>query len=140
MAVVRNFDARDFKKRLAKLPVAVKREVNKAIEKDAAEWVALAHVLAPKDPKDGTFLAPSIRHYETETGGQVVQAGDEPTTKAVKSGQSPEVDYAVLQEFGTEDMKPSPFFWPAYRLLKKKFKSRRQRALTKALKEISNGG
>lgn len=136
MAVVRNFDASAFKKRLAKLPAVVKREVNAAIEKDAREWVALAYTLAPKDPADGTFLAPSIRHYETETGGQVVQAGAEPTTKPVKSGQSPEVDYAVLQEFGTEEMRPSPFFWPAYRLLKKKFKSRRQRALSKAFKEI----
>jgi HK97 gp10 family phage protein len=140
MAVVRNFDASEFKRRLSKLPAKVKREVNKAIEKDAREWVSLADTLAPKDPTDGTFLAPSIRHYQTETGGQVVQAGAEPTTKAVKNGQSPEVDYAVLQEFGTEDMPPSPFFWPAYRLLKKKFKSRRQRALTKAFKEISNGG
>ena len=136
MGVVRNFDASEFKKRLAKLPAVVKTEVNKAIEKDAKEWVALAYVLAPKDPTDGTFLAPSIRHYETDTGGQVVQAGDEPTTKPVIHGQSPSVDYAVLQEFGTEDMAPSPFFWPAYRLLKTKFKSRRRRALTKAFKDI----
>lgn len=136
MAVVRNFDASEFKRRLAKLPAVVKRELNAAIEKDAQEWVAASKLLAPKDPKDGIHLEPSIRHHKTETGGQIVRAGGEATTKPVKDGKSPTVDYAVAQEFGTEKMPPSPFFWPVYRLLRKKFKSRRQRALTKAFKEI----
>ncbi|WP_107341493.1 HK97-gp10 family putative phage morphogenesis protein [Agrobacterium pusense] len=126
----------DFKRRLRKLPKTVLKEVNAAIAKDADEWVNLSRRIAPKDPVDGTPLHDSIRHYETETGGQVVRAGGETTTKPSAGGP---YDYAVGQEFGTTSMEKQPFFFPAYRSLKKRFQLRRRRALNKAVKAFNDG-
>ncbi len=128
------YDNADFRKRLAKIPRAMRRELRLALEKDAAEWVQLARSLAPRDPKDGTPLHDSIRHYPTETGGQIVVAGGKTTTKPSEAGP---YDYAVGREFGNSVAPAQPFFWPAYRALKKKFQSRRRRALTKAVKEFN---
>jgi HK97 gp10 family phage protein len=126
----------EFRRRLARVPKAVRREVNTALEKNADEWVKMARRMAPKDPKDGTPLHDSIRHYQSDTGGQIVRAGGETTTKPSAGGP---YDYAIGQEFGTQDMPASPFFWPSYRLLKKRFNSRRKRALNKAFKDFNNG-
>lgn len=135
----RGYDTSAFKKRLAKIPRTMRKHMREAIEKDADEWVKMARILAPADPKDGTPLRDSIKSQPTETGGQTVTAGGPSTTKPVKGGKGGEYDYAGAQEFGTSDMAASPFFWPAYRLLKKKFESRRKRALAKAIKEMKNG-
>jgi len=128
-----------FKRRLLALPKKVVKETNRAIEQNADEWVRVSRSMAPVDPTGGIHLQPSIRHYETETGGQVVRAGGEATTRPVKDGQSATFDYALAQEFGTQEMGANPFFWPAYRLLKKKFVSRRSRAMRKAIKENNDG-
>jgi HK97 gp10 family phage protein len=127
------WDSREFKARLSKLPAAIKRADSAALEQNAGEWVAMSKSLAPQDK--GALLQ-SIEHHRTETGGQIVQAGGDKTTREVRSGSGVAIDYAVQQEFGNEEMAPSPFFWPAYRSFKKRFKSRRNRALSKALKEI----
>lgn len=130
------YDNADFRKRLAKLPRTLRKAMREAIEKDADEWVKLSRHLAPQDPEDGTPLHDSIRNYPTETGGQVVMAGGKATTKPSAGGP---YDYAVGQEFGNQQSPAQPFYWPAYRSLKKRFRSRRNRALNKAVKEFNDG-
>lgn len=128
-----------FKRALAKVPAAVRREVDGANAKSAAEWVAAAKAAAPTDPEDGTPLKDSIRHERTPEGGQVIRAGGPTTTKPVLNGQDGTYDYALAQEFGTVDMPANPFFWPTYRLLRKRFDARRRRALNKAMKAFRDG-
>lgn len=125
----------EFKRRLAKLPASVLKKTNEAIKTNAEEWVRDAQSMAPVDPKDGVFLKPSIRHHESETGGQIIRAGGETTTKTMSDGTKG--DYAVFQEFGTIDFDANPFFWPAYRFNKKRFGSRRRRAMNKAIKDFN---
>jgi hypothetical protein len=127
------FDSRAFQKRLKKLPAKVKLRVEEAIETDAEEWVRLSKALVPKDPIDGIFLEPSIRSYKTGTGGMVVRAGGATTTKPSAGGP---YDYGLAQEFGAREIPAQPYFWPAYRSLKKRFLARRKRALKRAIKEI----
>ena len=127
------FDASDLASRLAKLPKVVRTNLEKALKSDADEWVRLARAIAPTDPEDGTPLKDSIRSEATPTGGQIVRAGGKTTTKTTPAGT---YDYAVGQEFGTQNMPASPFFWTSYRSLRKKFTARRKRALSKAIKEL----
>lgn len=128
-----NWDATKFKARLAKLPASVKRNVEPAIAKDAAELVQMMKAVVPKDPVDGTPLHDSITSEVTETGGQIVRAGGPETTKPSAGG---DYSYARAVEFGTVEMAPQPFFWTSYRTLKRRFIARRRRALSKALKEL----
>ncbi len=83
----------EFKKRLARVPASVVKATNEAIEKNADEWVKTSRSMAPTDPVDGVYLRPSIRHYESPTGGQIVRAGGEATTRPGKTGQP--YDYAI---------------------------------------------
>lgn len=127
---------RDFAVRLAKVPKAVRQADSKAVAANAAEWVSVSRATAPKDPEDGTPLHDSIRNYPTETGGQIIRAGGPTTTKPSAGGP---YDYAVGQEFGTSAHPASPFFWPVYRSFKKRWASRRGRAVSAAIKEFVNG-
>ena len=127
---------RDFSNRMAKVPATIRRETSRAIQINAEEWVKVSKATAPKDPEDGTPLHDSIRNHSTETGGQVVRAGGPTTTKDSLGGPS---DYAIHQEFGTAAHEASPFFWPVYRSFKKRWASRRSRAMGKAFKEFNNG-
>jgi HK97 gp10 family phage protein len=130
--MARDNGLREFAQRLAKVPASIRRETSKAIAINADEWVRVSRATAPKDPEDGTPLHDSIRNDPTETGGQVVRAGGPTTTK---DGY----DYAIGQEFGTTAHQASPFFWPVYRSFKKRWASRRSRAMNKAFKEFNNG-
>lgn len=127
---------KDFARRMARVPTTIRKETSKAIEANAVEWVKVSQATAPQDPPDGTPLHDSIRHYATETGGQVVRAGGPTTTKDSPGGQT---DYAIHQEFGTVDQPESPFFWPVYRSFRKRWAARRSRAMNKAFKEYNNG-
>lgn len=46
-----------------------------------------------------------------------------------------ETRYAHLVEFGTSEAEAQPFFWPAYRLLRKRLLGRIKRAVAKAVRE-----
>lgn len=125
--------AEEFTRRLAKVPAAVRKAASAAHLASAKEWVKEAKRFAPDDPKtQGQDLRASIRHNATNTGGQEIRAGGATTTV---DGY----DYALAQEFGTSEMPASPYYWTSYRLLRKRFDSRRRRAVNKAIKEIFNG-
>jgi hypothetical protein len=53
---------------------------------------------------------------------------------AVTAGNS-EVRYPHLVEYGTVKAAAQPFFWPAYRLLKKRLSNRIKRAVGKSVRE-----
>jgi HK97 gp10 family phage protein len=64
----------------------------------------------------------------------VVRAGGATTT--VQHGGRP-YDYARAVEFGTEKTPAQPFFFPTYRLMKKKMRSAMSRKITKRIKQYS---
>lgn len=133
----KHWDSTEFKRRLARLPAVMRREASAALAQNAEEWVSTARRMAPDDPEThGNDLRSSIRSYPTDTGGQVVRAGGETTTRTSAAGP---FDYATAMEFGTVNHPSRPFFWPSYRLLKKRFRSRQARALSKAAKDFNDG-
>lgn len=62
---------------------------------------------------------------------RVVAGG--PTT--MRGGRS--YDYARAVEFGTQEMDPKPFFFPTYRLMRKKIRSSMRRKITATVKKYS---
>ncbi len=67
---------------------------------------------------------------KTDTVVRVVAGGKETT---IHRG----FDYARAVEFGTVDMKPQPFFFPTYRLRKKKIIAAMKRKITASIKKRS---
>lgn len=141
---IRNKD-RLFQK-LTKLVPAIGAAVADANKQSAEEMVELARRFAPV--KTGK-LRDSI-HYEPagQPGSFRVVAGGEATTKEARAGSGAAYDYALGVEFGTKahvnagEFKGSenpgvhrqPFFFPAFRVIRKKMRSRAGRAISKAIK------
>jgi len=123
-------------RKLAALPDAAKAEIRPALEKSAQEIVALAKSLAPVDKGD---LRASIGWtWGTAPKGSIkigaVVSGD--LTVTIYAGNS-EAFYARWVEFGTVKARAQPYFYPAYRALRKRSKSRIKRAGTKAAKKVA---
>lgn len=67
----------------------------------------------------------------SQPGGSRV-AGE---TEVIVTAGNEDVRYPHLVEFGTADTEAQPFFWPAFRLLRKRLQNRINRAAKKAVKE-----
>lgn len=108
------------KARFAKIPQRMREEVRVAIDASADELVTMQKRLVPVEHGD---LRDSIRKEE----------GVHDLSVEVKAG-SKNVFYAKMIEFGTRKMQARPFFFPAYRTLRRRIRSRIARAMSKALK------
>ncbi len=125
------------RRRLEAVPKSVKIAVEAAVDSAADDLVATARRLAPHDDGD---LQDSIRKEVGDHDlARTVKAGGPTTTRPVREGASATYDYAFAQEFGTQKMPANPFFFSAYRLLRKQIVSRIKRAGSKAIKEHANG-
>lgn len=132
------------------MPVAARRAVVPALEKSADEIAAVMQATAPVDDGD---LRDSIKvtgpglstpPYSQPGGSMVVPE----LTVAITAGNS-EVRHAHLVEHGTAPhanggalggtqhpgTAPQPFFWPSFRLVRKRALARIKRAVGKAVRE-----
>lgn len=121
--------------------VAVGRdEIKRAMETSADEIVALAKNLVPVDKGDlkdsigwtwgkapkGAMTLGTVQANEVDSG----------FTITIFAGNS-EAYYARWVEFGTQKMAAQPYFYPSYRALRRRSKSRVTRAVTKAIKKVA---
>ncbi|MDP9875644.1 HK97-gp10 family putative phage morphogenesis protein [Agrobacterium tumefaciens] len=126
-------------RRLERIPDEVRRRAKAELMLGGREINMLQRSLVPKDD---LTLASTIRSEPLPDPqiGVVILAGGEATTKPVREtekGNSPEYDYALAQEFGTEDMPANPFFRPAIRVKKKQVRNRVRAAARKALRSAA---
>lgn len=70
----------------------------------------------------------------SQPGGSRV-AGD---TEVIVTAGNSDVRYAHLVEYGTSEADAQPFFWPAFRLTRKRLQNRINRAAKKAVKDAWN--
>lgn len=117
-----------------------KDEIKKAMETSADEIVALAKNLAPVDKgdlKDSIGWTWGKAPKGAMTLGKVqTDAVDSGFTITIFAGNS-EVYYARWVEFGTQKMAAQPYFYPSYRAMRKRAKSRVTRAITKTAKKVA---
>lgn len=123
-------------KKLEAMPERVRESVAPALEKSGNELVGKMRHLAPEETgalERSITVTPggqSTPPYSQPGGSHMVPVG----AVAITAGNA-EVRYAHLQEYGTTDAPAQPFFWPAYRLLRKRMLNRTKRALRKAVRE-----
>lgn len=124
------------KKLEERIPEKVREAVAPALEKSGTELVGTMRHLAPHDSgalERSIVMTPggqSTPAYSQPGGSQVVPVG----AVAVTAGNV-DVRYPHLVEYGTTETRAQPYFWPAYRLLKKRMTNRTKRALGKAVRE-----
>lgn len=137
------------KRKLRALPDAAREEIAKAMEQSANEIVALMKSLVPVDTGDaqmsigwtwgdapkGSMVLGTVRKGGFKGGTK--GAGNMVITIYAGGG---EAWHARLVEFGTKNMKAQPFFYPAWRALRRRVRGRTTRAINKSAKRIAAGG
>ncbi len=123
-------------KRLDAIPAAVKSAVAPALIKSGDDLASSMRALAPEDTgalKDSIAVTPpgqSTPAYSQPGGSRV--AGENEVLVTVGDH---EVRYPHLVEYGTAEAPAQPYFWPAFRLNRKKLANRIKRAVGKAVKQ-----
>lgn len=109
-----------------------------ALKKSGEELAQAQRILAEASRDSGALIESIAVTMPGETtppysqpGGSRV-AGD---TEVIVSAGNSDVRYAHLVEYGTASAEAQPYFWPAFRLLKKRLQNRIKRAAKKAVKE-----
>ncbi len=138
---------RGLQKKLARMPEAIKEEMRKAMAQGADEVVALAKSLVPVDQGD---LRDSIGWtWGDPPKGSIILGNIKRSAKAqarkdagllitIYAGND-QAYYARWVEFGTVHMTARPYFYPSYRAVRKRVKSRVTRATNKAIKQVAAG-
>ena len=130
------------KAKIARIPEGLRAIAQASLEASGEQMVTAMKQAAPKE--DGQLIA-SIRMEALAAGegiGVRILAGGPLTTRPVRKtskGNAPTYDYALAQEFGTAKMAANPFFFPTYRRLKGRTRSRVTAALKKAIKRAAEG-
>lgn len=125
-----------FQRRMRAIPKGVRAAVNPALVKGAEEIAANMRALAPVDEGDlkesiaVTGPGQATPPYSQPGGAMVVPEN----AAAVTAGNS-DVRYPHLQEYGTTNHPAQPFFWPGFRLARKRAANRVKRAMAKACRE-----
>lgn len=137
MARVRNRER--LMRKLKALPEAVKADIRVALERSADEIVALAKSLVPVD-KGALRDSIGWTYGEAPKGSMALATGGSGDLKVTVYAGSSDAFYARWVEFGTVNMSGIPFFFPAYRALRRRVRSRVSRAVTKAARRVAGGG
>lgn len=115
----------------------LQREVHAAaVQELNAQAQSLAQTIQSVAPKKEGRLQHSVRVIPGKNDTQVrIVAGGQETIRPEISSKP--YDYARADEFGTVKMPAKPFFFPTYRLQKKKIVSTMKRRITAAIKARS---
>jgi HK97 gp10 family phage protein len=146
------------KRKLRTFPRAAREKISGAMERSAQEMVTLAKALAPFEDGDlkksigwtwgnapkGSMVLGKVRQAGRGAGNLVITVyaggGDAFYARWVEFGTSPHLQggrFAGTQHPGTV---AQPFFFPAYRTLRKRIRSRTSRALRSAARSIAASG
>lgn len=124
----------ELNKAVAAMPKRVENAARKAMEKGADELVAMMKRLVPVDSGD---LRNSIAWKWGEAPkGATVLAESTPTERGLKITVYATDFKARWLEFGTVKMRAQPYFFPSWRTLRKRIKSRIVREQKKAVKFV----
>lgn len=144
------------RKKLKALPDAAKAEIQKAMEQAAQEIVDMAKGLVPVDdgdlrnsigwtwgdPPRGAIVISRSRPLKNASDIRMtVFAGDDRAFYArwVEFGTAPHPNLGEFAGTRHPGTRAHPFFYPAYRVHRKRMKSKVSRAITKAAKKVAAG-
>lgn len=125
-----------FQKRMRAIPEEVRKTVGPALVASAEEIANMQRSLAPVD--DGDLRASIAVTGPGETTPPYSQPGGSRVAgvnEAFITAGNSDVRYAHLQEFGTKHHLAQPYFWPGFRLTRKRALARVKRAISKAVRD-----
>lgn len=135
--MARNLSVKQFQDLMARIPKVVAQELKGSVRSEGERLAGVMRSAVSKGTDGRNELLESIRVEDGRRPLQVlVKAGGPLTTKEVRKGSGATYDYANANEFGTEKMAAQPFFWPSYRLMKKRIRAGIARKARKAIEKV----
>lgn len=142
------------KRRLERIPKAVRKAAQPAVTAAAGDVAATIRILAPVDEgdlRDSVAVTPGGERTpaHSQPGGSVTV----PENAALVTAGNSKVRYAHLVEYGSAAhiaggifkgavipaIEPKPFFWPGFKLSRKRAARKIKRGITKAVRDTKNG-
>ncbi|MBB4123288.1 HK97-gp10 family putative phage morphogenesis protein [Martelella radicis] len=124
------------KRRLNAIPKDVREAIVPDLMKSGNELASTMKSLAPEDSGDlKSSIAVTGPGQQTPPYSQPGGASMVPENAVAVTVGNEDVRYPHLVEYGTKAAPAQPFFWPAYRLLKKRITSRTKRTISKAVRK-----
>ena len=146
--VVFALDMKHFGEKIAALGPAGQAKAEAAIVAGAQDMAAAARALVPH--KTGHLRETIKVELDHEHHGARVVAGDKSTMVEVRKGSGVYWQLALLIEYGVKKHRAgglfkgawipfhkSPFFWPAYRLMRKRVRARIVRNVNQAFRDVA---
>jgi len=135
--MARNLSVDQFEQLMRNIPKAVAEELVGTMTAAATQLAGAMKSAVPHGVDGRNELTESIQQRPGSHPLQVkVTAGGELTTRSVRRGASVTYDYALANEYGTRKMTAQPFFWPTYRLLKRRIRAQVQRGMKKGISKV----
>ncbi|MDR6101019.1 HK97 gp10 family phage protein [Agrobacterium larrymoorei] len=122
--------------RLAMIPKNVRAALQPELIKNGNDLAVTARILAPRDSgalQESITVTPggTATPPYSAPGGRVIV----PELAVAVTAGNKDVRYAHLVEHGTTEAPAQPFFWPAFRMMRKKISGRLKRAASTAVKK-----
>ena len=136
--MVKNLDK--FQRKMRGLPIQIRLEVVRQLEKEADKIVKLMRAFAPKGATRQLVESIGWTWGDVPKGAVTVGkvAGSEHDRIAIKIyAGGGDAFYARFQEFGTVKMAANPFFFPVWRAEKRRAKAGVKRAVSRAIKRVN---
>lgn len=127
----------EFQRRWDAIPRAVRQAARDTLEQNAEEIVKDMRRAAPVGESGDLLLSINWTWGDAPKGSMVVGTvgGNQYATLRITIyAGGGEAFYARFQEFGTKNMPANPFFFPVWRVRKRRVKSRLTRNINKAIK------
>lgn len=135
MATVKVEGLDALRRKLAAMSTEVRASVQASLNKSGEEMAQLARALAPVDTgnlRDSIVVTKAGESTPLYASGGRQKVGD---LQVMVTAGDFFTRYVGHVEYGTDKMAARPFFGPAYRVLKKRTKSRTSRDVNKAIKK-----
>lgn len=126
---------KQFINRLEKLKRVVADEIIAAQAANAADMAALARAWAPRD-QGGLAESTKVEKYERVAGYARHRVVSGVSGNAPGGGAGRKPYYARWVEFGTALRRATPYFYPAYRTLRRKFRRRLSAAFKRGRQKV----
>lgn len=127
-----------FQKRMEAIPKEVRAAIKPALMKSGQELQAAMRRLAETSRDTGALIDSITVTGPGETTPPYSQPGGSkvvPENAVAVTVGNTDVRYPHLVEYGTAKAHAQPFFWPAFRLYRKRITRRINRAINKAIKD-----
>lgn len=133
--MARNLSVQQFQELTRKLPPAVAADLEQGVDEQAHRLLDVQRAAAARG-KTGNLQASGRVEQGRHKLERRVKFGGKLTTKPVRRGFDGDYDYAIGTEHGNEHTPAQPFFYPSYRLMKRRLRAGIAKKVKPAMQKI----